>query len=95
MPRPISTWTPERTEEFRLLYPLLSQKELAAHFNVTLKSVKSMAGNTGIKKQVRGWTHTQDKYLLAHYNDSALADLSERFGKQRCAVSRRYKKLME
>ena len=96
-------WTDKRKADFVKYYAKKTQVELFEHFKksitpeekkagmtITLKAIKSMAGNTGIKKRNRGWTKKEEKLLLAKYLNTDKSELEKLFGKKRFALHRKY-----
>lgn len=99
-------WTDKRKADFVKYYAKKSQEELFQYFNksitpeekkagmtITIKAIKSMAGNAGIKKRNRGWTKQQEHQLLAKYLTTDKSELEKLFGKKRFALHRKYVEL--
>lgn len=63
-----SPWTPERKAEFLRLFPTHSNKQLAAHFATTIRSIEKQVRQAGVRRHLLGpFSAAEQALIRLHY----------------------------
>ncbi len=93
-PGAIITWTDERTEILRKLFPYTDNAEIADQLDITERAIRSKAQVLGIKKVDRYWSNKDCKWLIKNYPILPLKDIMQHFPqKTKWAIINKYRSL--
>lgn len=76
-----------------MLYPTMSDKDLAKKMNVKISYVRNVGGRYGLKKKARYWSEKDKKTLLKHYKDGLVIVMEKLPKRSKWAIINKYREL--
>lgn len=81
--------------EFRKLYPVADNSELALKYEVAESTIRVRASRYGLKKANCEWNKKDEVFILKHYGKGKLTakEIGKEIGRTRFAVINKYREL--